>query len=194
MARHVCPWWLGYFLVNPLRRLWQHPARLLGPYLAEGMTVLEPGCGMGYFTLDVARIVGRRGRVVAVDVQPRMLAGLRRRAGRAGLLDHIELRDAGGAGLGVADLAGRVDLALVLHVLHEGDGTRSFLGEIHDARRPGGRLLLVEPRGHVSETEFTESVSVAHEVGFVDVGRPRFGRDLAALLARPDGGSDAIKG
>lgn len=77
MAKHVCPWWLGYWLVSPLRRLWEHPVRMLGPFVREGMLVLEPGCGMGFFTLDLARMVGPRGRVVAVDVQERMLAGSR---------------------------------------------------------------------------------------------------------------------
>src|SRR5512136_1936243 len=119
MAGHVCPWWLGYVLVSPLRRLWQRPDQILAPYVGEGMVVLEPGCGMGFFTLDLARIVGPRGRVVAVDVQERMLAGLRRRAGKAGLSDRIEARLAQPETLGVADLVGLVDVALALHVVHE---------------------------------------------------------------------------
>ena len=49
------------------------------------MTVLEPGPGMGFFTLELARIVGPEGRVVAVDVQPKMVEGLQKRARRAGL-------------------------------------------------------------------------------------------------------------
>ena len=109
MARCVCPWWLGYLLVSPLRRLWEHPVRTLGPFVREGMLVLEPGCGMGFFTLDLARIVGPGGRVVAVDVQEKMLAGLRRRAAGAGLLDRIDARLARADSLGVADWAGRVE-------------------------------------------------------------------------------------
>ena len=65
----VCPWWLGYWLVNPLRRFLEDPGSLYGELIREGMTVLEPGCGMGYFTLDLARRVGPSGRVVALDVQ-----------------------------------------------------------------------------------------------------------------------------
>lgn len=83
--QRVYPWWLGYLLVSPLRRLSQNPGKVLAPYVREGMTVLEPGRGMGFFTLELARLVGPSGRVVAVDIQPRMLAGLRRRAARAGL-------------------------------------------------------------------------------------------------------------
>ncbi len=51
----VCPWWAGYFLASPLRQLFQDPAKILAPYVREGMTVLEPGPGMGFFTLELAR-------------------------------------------------------------------------------------------------------------------------------------------
>jgi ubiquinone/menaquinone biosynthesis C-methylase UbiE len=75
MGHRICPWWLGYILASPLRRLLQDPAALLKPYVREGMTVLEPGPGMGFFTVELARHVGPSGRVIAVDVQPRMIGG-----------------------------------------------------------------------------------------------------------------------
>ena len=87
----VCPWWLGPLLANPLRRLVQDPAAILAPHVREGMTVLEPGCGMGFFSLPLARLVGPGGRVVCVDLQRKMIEGLRRRAKRAGLLDPLVL-------------------------------------------------------------------------------------------------------
>jgi tRNA A58 N-methylase Trm61 len=49
---------------------------ILEPCGQQGMTVLEPGPGMGFFTTELARMVGPQGRVVAIDVQPRMLKGL----------------------------------------------------------------------------------------------------------------------
>jgi ubiquinone/menaquinone biosynthesis C-methylase UbiE len=119
MGHCVCPWWLGYLLASPLRRLLQDPARILAPHVREGMIVLEPGPGMGFFTLELARRVGPRGRVVAVELQPRMLAGLGRRAARAGLLSRIELRQARPEAMGIEDLAGRVDLVLAFAVVHE---------------------------------------------------------------------------
>lgn len=85
MAQHVCPWWIGYFLASPIRRISFDPRKILAPFVSEGMTVLEPGPGMGFFTLELARAVGPKGRVVAVDVQAKMLAALERRARRAGL-------------------------------------------------------------------------------------------------------------
>jgi ubiquinone/menaquinone biosynthesis C-methylase UbiE len=182
MASHVCPWWLGYFLVSPLRRLWQHPEKILAPFVGEGMLVLEPGCGMGFFTLDLARMVGPNGRVVAVDLQDKMLAGLRRRARRAGLLDRIEARLAQADRLGISDLAGRVDVAFAIHVVHEVPKAESFFAEIAAALKPDGRLLFVEPRGHVSEDAFAASLALADKTGFRVVERPRIRREPAALL------------
>jgi len=75
MSKRVCPWWLGYLLASPIRRLLHNPTRILTPFVRPGMTVLEPGPGMGYFTLELARLVGTSGRVVAVDVQPKMIGG-----------------------------------------------------------------------------------------------------------------------
>jgi len=183
MANHVCPWWLGYILVSPLRRLWQHPEKTLTPFVGEGMLVLEPGCGMGFFTLDLARMVGSTGRVVAVDLQERMLAGLRRRAARAGLLDRIDVRLAQANRLGIADLAGHVDVAFALHVVHEVPDVASFFAEIVATLKPEGRLLFVEPRKHVSEDAFAASLAMAEKAGLRIVDRPKIRREPAALLA-----------
>lgn len=69
---NVCPWWIGYFLLNPLRRFLQNPAEIIAPYVREGMTVIEPGAGMGFFTLELAKKVGESGRVIVIDIQPKM--------------------------------------------------------------------------------------------------------------------------
>src|SRR6185437_6655390 len=71
-----CPWWVGDFLASPIRRRLHDSARILSSYVRTGMTVLEPGPGMGFFTLEIARLVGPTGRVIAVDVEPRMNQGV----------------------------------------------------------------------------------------------------------------------
>ena len=166
MAKTVCPWWLGYWLLSPILKVRENPASALAPFIREGMVVLEPGPAMGFFTLDAARLVGPTGRVVAVDVQPRMLAALERRAARAGLADRIETRVAQPATLGVADLTGRVDVVLALHVVHELPDARAFFAEACAALKPGGCLLMAEPKGHVSEAKFAASVAAAGAAGF----------------------------
>ncbi len=76
MSHRVCPWWIGYLLASPIRRWLQDPGAIVGPYVSEGMIVLEPGPGMGFFTLEIARRVGPQGRVIAVELQPRLLFSL----------------------------------------------------------------------------------------------------------------------
>ncbi len=184
MSKRVCPWWLGYLLASPIRRLLEDPSKVLAPYVAEGMTVLEPGPGMGFFTLELARRVGPSGRVVAVDVQPKMIAGLKRRAKRAGLGERVETRLAAPDSLGVADLAGAVDFALTYAVVHELPASNTFFVEIAAALRPGGTLLLAEPTGHVSEREFETELRDAAQAGLNVVGRPTLRRSRAALLKK----------
>ncbi len=180
---HVCPWWLGPVLASPLRKLWQDPRRILAPHVREGMTVLEPGPGMGFFTLELARLVGPAGKVVAVDVQERMLAGLRRRATRAGLLARIELRRATEDGMAIGDLAGRVHLVLAFAVVHELPDAGRFFAEVRPVLAPGGRVLVAEPRGHVSAGEFEATLGAAERIGLRRAPGPAIARSLTALLA-----------
>jgi len=162
----VCPPWLGYFLLSPLRKIVEHPEKMLGPLVREGMTVLEPGSGMGYFTLPLARMVGPTGRVVAVDIQPKMIAALTRRARKAGLAERIVARQSSPKGFGLGDLSGTVDVAVAIHVVHEIPGRLDFFSEMWAALKPAGKLLVVEPKGHVSRQAFAQTVEEATEAGF----------------------------
>lgn len=184
MAHRVCPHWVGYILINPLRKLFENPNKILGPFVQEGMIVLEPGCGMGYFTLPLARMVGPKGRIVAVDIQSKMLSALKRRARRAGLLDRIEMRHIKDDGLGVKDFSGKVDFAVALHIVHEVPNQTSFFTDVWQALKQGSKLLVVEPKGHISQDEFAESVAAAEKVGFVPEALSKIVRDRAALLIK----------
>jgi SAM-dependent methyltransferase len=183
MGHGVCPWWIGWLLASPVRKLVQDPARILGPWVRDGMTVLEPGPGMGFFTLELARRVGPGGRVVAVDVQPRMLQGLRRRAARAGLGARVDARLAGATSLGIDDLAGKVDLVLAFAMVHELEDAESFFRETRRALAPGGRILLAEPAGHVGVAEFEATLAAAGRVGLRAEPGPAISRSRTAVLA-----------
>ena len=186
MSTHTCPWWLGYLLASPLRRLIENPTARLAPYVREGMFVLEPGPGMGFFTLELARLVGPQGRVVAVDLQEKMLAELRRRARWAGLADRVETRCCTQDDLGIGDLAGRFDLVVLFHMLHEVSDKDRFLRAVHAALKPGGSVLFVEPRGHVPNGAFQASVARATALGF-QVAEPAEGKQLRVVLRRAAG-------
>jgi ubiquinone/menaquinone biosynthesis C-methylase UbiE len=183
MSHRVCPWWLGWILASPIRKLFQDPARILAPHVREGMTVLEPGPGMGFFTLELARRVGPGGRVVAVDIQEQMLAGLLRRARRAELADRIEARLASGASLGIDDLAGKVDLVIAFAMIHELPDQNRFFTEVRRAIAPGGKVLIAEPGGHVSAMDFEATLGAAERAGFLRQPGPAISRSLTAVLS-----------
>ena len=180
---HVCPWWIGWLLASPIRKLGQDPARILSPYVREGMTVLEPGPGMGFFTLELARRVGPGGRVIAVDLQPQMLAGLRRRAARAGLDGRIVTRLASSWSLGVDDLCGAVDFVLAFAMVHELPAAERFFAEIRATLAPGGKVLVAEPRGHVTPSEFEATLAAARRAGLAAEPGPVIARSLTAVLS-----------
>lgn len=184
MAHRVCPFWVGYILLSPLRKLLENPDTLLGLFVRPGMLVLEPGCGMGYFTLPLARMVGPDGKVVAVDLQPKMLSVLRRRADKAGLSRRIEPRQARPGGLNVQDLSDRVDFVAALHMVHEIPDPTFFLTEVWTVLKSDGRLLVVEPRHHVSAHEFDHTIALAERVGFKAEVVPSRGRGWQALFSK----------
>ncbi len=182
MSHRVCPWWLGYLLVSPLRHLLQNPEEIVAPYVKEGMTVLDIGCGMGFLSLPLAKLVGKTGKVVCLDLQEKMIKGLVRRALKAGLSDRIDVRICRQNSLGVSDIAGKIDFALAFALLHEVPDKERLFGEIYNTMKQTGELLVAEPRGHVSKPDFEQTVSIAQSRGF-EVSRDlRIQRSRAVLL------------
>lgn len=181
MKEMVCPWWLCYGFDNPLRRLFHDPDRLLGPYVKSGMTVVDIGCGMGYFTIGLARLTGPKGKVIAVDLQQRMLDALERRSRKARVADRIVLHRCRKEGLGIEDSA---DFALAFWMAHEVPDKPRFFGEILALLKPQGRLLLVEPKVHVTQRNLERTVAVCRETGFRVLEEPPVALSRAFLLEK----------
>ncbi len=161
----VCPWYIGYLLINPLRRFFQNPDAILSPYVRPGMTVLEIGPGMGYFSLPLARLVGAGGRLICVDLQQRMLGTLQKRAARAGLSERITPILASENSLSIDAFRHAVDFTLAFAVVHEVPDKSRLFREISESMKPGGKLLLSEPKGHVSPEEFEKTILTAEDRG-----------------------------
>jgi ubiquinone/menaquinone biosynthesis C-methylase UbiE len=162
----------------------QDPQEILNPYVRAGMTVLEPGPGMGFFTIPLARLVGSSGHVVAVDLQPKMIDGLKRRATKENVLDRIDARESSAENMGVGDLAGTVDFTLAFAMVHEIPDARKFFDEVAVVSKPGAQLLLAEPSGHVNDAQFAAELSSAAAAGFEVTARPVIRRSHAALLMK----------
>lgn len=178
---HVCPWWMAWTFDNPLRRWLHDPRHILGAYIEDGMTVADIGCGMGYFSVAMARMVGADGRVVAVDVQQMMLDLLKKRAYRAGVRDRITAVLADPDDIKVE---GAMDFVLAFWMIHEVKDIPRFLGQIAAALKPGGRMLYAEPRIHVTKRRFDEILGHARSAGFNVTDGPKVGMSRAVLLTR----------
>jgi ubiquinone/menaquinone biosynthesis C-methylase UbiE len=159
----VCPWWLIPSFDNPLRRLIHDPQCILAGLVQAGQAVADIGCGMGYFTIPLAQMVGEQGRVLAVDLQAEMLAGLKRRAARAGVLERITLLKTPAERL---ELPEQVDFALAFWMVHETPDTGRFLGQMLKLLKPGGKLLVVEPIIHVGQAAFERTIQAGQATGF----------------------------
>jgi ubiquinone/menaquinone biosynthesis C-methylase UbiE len=185
MAQSVCPWWLGYLLASPIRRLLQDPEKILMPYVKPNMVALDIGSAMGFFTLPLARMTSHGGRVIAVDLQEKMIASLRRRAEKAGLSAQIETRQCSETQLGIEDLAGQVDFALIFAVLHEMPDIPATLASVYRALKAGGQLLMAEPTGHVNGPQFEKTIAEAEACGFTVTASPKVRRSHARVLTKP---------
>jgi len=184
MSQRVCPPWIGYLLASAVRRWIQDPVPIISPYVREGMTILEPGPGMGFFTIPLARLVGASGRVVAVDLQPEMIAVLKRRAAKAGVLDRIDARLSPADTMALDDLAGKADFTLAFAVVHEFPDAQRFFAEVVRASKPGASLLLAEPRGHVNDAAFDAELAAARTTQLEITARPVIRRSHAAVLVK----------
>lgn len=184
MSERICPWWLGYLLATPIRKLAQDPKKILSPYIKDGDMALDVGSAMGFFSLPMARLVGEGGHVICIDLQERMIRGLRKRARKAGLTDRMEMRVCTPTSLCIDDLAGRVDFALAFAVVHEVPDVRRLLSEIHASLKQSGHLLISEPVGHVTKETFNRTLSIAQDTGFCAESFPVIRRSHTALLKK----------
>jgi ubiquinone/menaquinone biosynthesis C-methylase UbiE len=179
---HVCPWWCCFTFDNPLRRLFHNPARIVSPYIRQGNTVIDIGPGMGYFTPAMCGLVGKKGRVIAVDIQQRMLDALARRVARQGLSNRLKVHLAGPTQFGVSDKA---DFILAFWMVHEVPDKQGFFRQVAHLLKPGGRFLLVEPRIHVSKKGFSDTIHLARTAGLKFREEPGISLSRTALFSLP---------
>ena len=184
MAEHVCPVWIGYLLASPLRKLFQNPGKMLSPHVKEGMKVLDVGCAMGFFSLPLAKMVGANGKVICVDIEENMIRLLEKRAQKAGLSGRIQTITCNNDSLGLDDFKGKIDFALAIGIEYEIQGSSKFFSELNQAMKPAGRLLVMQPKWFVSETDFDRTVSAAKHNGFEVTDRPQIKGGMTVLLQK----------
>lgn len=180
----VCPWWLGYLLITPLRNLSTNPKKMFASYIKPGMTVIDYGCAMGYFSLPMAEMVGAEGKVVCFDIQEKMIEKLQKRATKACLEKRIETRLIKGNANDFFGLEQKADFCLLFAVAHEVTDREKLFRDLSNMMKPGSLLYFAEPPGHVSKEEFKQSVSFAEKAGFAKVTNSGITKSHTVLLRK----------
>jgi 2-polyprenyl-3-methyl-5-hydroxy-6-metoxy-1,4-benzoquinol methylase len=183
MKNTVCPWWLGYFLINPLRKLMHDPYKMFHAYIKSGMQIVDYGSAMGYFSLPMARMTGESGTVYCIDIQQKMLDKLISRAEKANLTNIIKpylLSDNNN----LNELHQKADFVLLFAVAHEVPDQTQLFNLLYKLTKSNGLLFFAEPKGHVSENKFDQSISIAKKAGFRVVEALSIAKSHSVLLKK----------
>jgi ubiquinone/menaquinone biosynthesis C-methylase UbiE len=177
----VCGVELAGALDISIRKLIHNPQKMLNPYIKEGMSVLDIGCGPGFFTMEMATMVGKTGKVTAADLQEGMLEIVKKKVLKSGLQNVIDLYKCPNDKIG---LSKEFDFILIFYMLHEVPDQSAFLNEIHSLLKPGGKALIAEPKFHVSKKELNHSMDLLKNIGFDVIESPNISFSRAILIKK----------
>ena len=143
--------------------------------------VLDLGCGPGFFTLDMAHMVGETGRVIASDLQEGMLQKLKQKIKGATLENRITLNQCKESNIGLTET---VDFIFAFYMVHEVLHPEAFFDELFSILKPNGKVLIVEPAFHVSKRMFEKNLLKAQDAGFTPVETPKILFSRSVLLVK----------
>jgi len=167
---HVCPVEIAGGLDNRLRRWLQNPRKIVEPYIKKGMTVLDLGCGPGFFSVEMATLLEGSGQVIAADLQQGMLDKVYQKIRGTELEKRIRFHR---CGPDLINLNEKVDFVLAFYMIHEVHDQESLFRELKSILNPEGRILIVEPNFHVTKKAFGEMLVKIKNAGFKVIDGPK---------------------
>jgi ubiquinone/menaquinone biosynthesis C-methylase UbiE len=175
----ICPVEYAGGLDNSIRRLLQNPEKILKPYISKGMTVLDLGCGGGFFSIAIAKLLVNSGQVIAADLQDGMLEKVIKKIKGTSLEQRIEIHKCQEDTIGVTE---NVDFVLVFYMIHEVPNQGNLLRELKLILKPDGKIFIIEPKLHVSKKSFGEMINKIKDIGFEIIDRPKVFFSRTVLL------------
>ena len=180
-SKRVCPVRHTRSLDNVFRRWIHNPRKLLKEYVKEGMIVLDIGCGSGLYSVEMAKMVGERGMVIAADLQEGMLQKLKNKIQETKIEKRIRLHRCEEDRMGITE---KIDFALAFYMVHEVPDQEKFFKEMRSILKPDGKFLIIEPKFHVSKEAFEETIKRAITIGFKPSEKPKVLLSRAMVLRR----------
>jgi ubiquinone/menaquinone biosynthesis C-methylase UbiE len=168
--KNICPVEKAGGLDNSVRRLLQNPRKIVSPYVQSGMTILDLGCGPGFFSIEIAKILGNTGKVIAADLQDGMLEKVRAKIKGTELEQRIELHKCQEESIGVTE---KVDFILAFYMIHEVPDQDSLFRELKAILKPDGKIFVIEPKFHVSQEAFEAMIHRLKNIGLKIIDRPK---------------------
>lgn len=175
----VCPAELSGSLDNSLRRMFQNPLKILKPYISKGMTVLDLGCGPGFFSTEIAKLVTLTGKVIAADLQEEMLKKVTHKITGTESEKIIQIHKCQEDSVGITE---KVDLVLAFWMIHEVPDQQKLFKELKSILKPEGKIYIVEPKFHVSKGAFEKMNVILRNTGFEISDRPKVFISRAVIL------------
>lgn len=177
---YVCPTEFACSLDNLLRKAVHNPRKILEPYISKNMTVLDLGCGPGYFITALARLVGEEGRIIAADLQQGMLEKVIRKIRGTDLEIRVKIHKCQDDKIGVSD---KVDFVLAFWMVHEVPDQQKLFGELRSILNPNGRIWIIEPKIHVRKRSFKKMITYCESAGFEISERPKVCLSRTVILS-----------
>jgi ubiquinone/menaquinone biosynthesis C-methylase UbiE len=161
-------------------RRWLHnPQKIIRPFISKGMTILDLGCGPGFFSIEMAKMIQGSGKIIAADLQEGMIEILRRKIHENGMENLIQPHRCTPQGL---NLNVQVDFILAFYVIHEITNPDFVINELKSVLKPGGKILIAEQKMHVPRGVFNTIVESMIQEGFKVLSRPHIAISRAVLM------------
>lgn len=178
-SKRICPVERAGGLDNSLRKLFQNPQKILRPYINEGMTVLDLGCGPGFFSIEIARMLNNSGKVISADLQDGMLEKVKEKIKGTEFEKRIELHKCEDERIGITE---KVEFILCFYMVHEVPDQDKLFLELKSILKPGGKIYIIEPKFHVSKKSFDTMINKLDSIGFEIIDKPKIFFSRTVLL------------
>ena len=196
MSERYTEEWVAGLLDGAERFGQSDPAQMLRELgVGAGSTVVDYGCGPGLFTLAAARLVGAAGKVYGVDLEPRMVELVARRAREAGL-SNVTAAASDGTRAAVPDAV--ADFIVCVQIMHYQSTRELKVAVAHDLARllrADGRVMVMQwrPKRGASGVSYAELRAIMGEAGLVTDRAHPVTAELYRTLATKPGASAAAR-